>query len=185
MNRRVSGGRLEEPADRAVELVGVAARKIGARRAVVRHEQRVADEDRVADPVADVGGRVPGRVEDLDLEPAERELLAVGEQLVEVATVGVKVGGVEDRAEDPLHVLDVLADADPRAGLGLDVRRAREMIGVGVGLERPVEGDASVARSLQDRFHRAGVDLAGILIVVEHGIDHGAALRRRYPRPDS
>ena len=59
----------------------IAAGKVGARRAVVRHEQRVADEDRIVDLVGDVGRRVPGRVENLDVEFADLEAFAVPEEM--------------------------------------------------------------------------------------------------------
>jgi hypothetical protein len=41
--------------------------------------------------------------------------------MIEVAAVGFQIGGVEDRAENALHILDVLADADPGAGFRLDI----------------------------------------------------------------
>ena len=88
MKSRVSGGSDSNAADRAVERVRVAAGEIGARRAVVGHEQRVADEHGVADPVGDVGRRMAGRVDHLGLELADLEALAVLEQMVEVAAVG-------------------------------------------------------------------------------------------------
>jgi hypothetical protein len=47
------------------------------------------------------------------------------------------IGGVKDRPEDLLDVLDVFADADLRAGLGPDVRRSGQMVGMGVSLQRP------------------------------------------------
>ena len=51
-------GERQQPLDRAIELVRVAARKIGARGAVIRHEQRVADKDGIIDLVADVRRRM-------------------------------------------------------------------------------------------------------------------------------
>ena len=57
-----------QPLDRAVELVRVAAGEIGARRAVVRHEQRVADKYRVLDLVGNVRRRVAGRVQNLGVQ---------------------------------------------------------------------------------------------------------------------
>ena len=66
----------------------------------------------------------PGVCRDLDDELADAERLAVREQAVKIAAVGPQVFGVEHRPEDSLHVLDVLTDADPRTGLGFDVRRA-------------------------------------------------------------
>ena len=111
-------GQPQQPLDRSIELTGVTARKIGARGAVVGHEQRVADEHGIADLVRQVRRRVARRVQDLDDEFANAERLAVGEQAVEIAAIGLQVFGIEYGAEDPLHVLDVLADADPRAGPG-------------------------------------------------------------------
>ena len=168
-----------QPLDRAIELVRVAAGKIGARRAVIRHEQRVADEHRILDLVGDVRRRVPGRVEDLDLELADLEALAILEQMIEVAAVRLQIGGVEDRPEDALHVLDVFADADLGAGLRLDVGRAGQVVGMGVGLQRPLDRAAGLLGGLQHGLDRAGVDLAGLVIVVEHRIDHGGLLGRR------
>ena len=57
--------------DRAIERARIAAGKIGARGAVVGHEQRVADKDIVADLVADAGRRVARRVHHFDRQPAD------------------------------------------------------------------------------------------------------------------
>ena len=57
--------------------MGVAAGEIGARRAEIGHEQRVADERRILDLVGDVGGGVARRVDHLDIEFADLEALAV------------------------------------------------------------------------------------------------------------
>lgn len=97
----------------------VAAGEIRTRGAEIGHEQRVADEDMVADAIADIGRRVAGRVEHLDGEIADVEGFPVGKEAIEIAAIGFQVRGIEDRTEDFLHVLDVLADADPRAGLRL------------------------------------------------------------------
>ena len=95
-------------------------------------------------------------------------------------SVALKIG-----PEDALHVLDVLADADLRAGLRLDVGRAGEVVGMGVGFEHPFDRVAGLLGGLQDRLDRARVDLARIVIVVEHRIDHRSLLGRRDRRPDS
>ena len=50
--------------------------------------------------------------------------------------------GIEDGAEDLLHLADVLADADLRAGLQLDVGRAGQVVGVGMGLQHPLDREA-------------------------------------------
>ena len=114
----------QQLADGAVENAGVATGKVGPRRAVVGHEQRVAHEHRILDLVGDVCRRVARRMKDLDVEISKLEALAVGKEVVELAAVALHVGGVEHRAEDLLHVADMLADADLGAGLELDVGRA-------------------------------------------------------------
>ncbi|MNS76902.1 hypothetical protein D3C72_1104600 [compost metagenome] len=73
--------------DRAVQGSRVAARKVAARCAVVGHEQGVADEDGVTDPVADAGGGMARRVQDLDLQVPQKETVAVSEGLVKDAGV--------------------------------------------------------------------------------------------------
>ena len=88
-------------------------------------------------------------MEDLDFEISELEAFAIGEEVVELAAVALHVGGVEHRAEDLLHVADMLADADLGAGLELHIGRAGQMIGMGVRLEHPI--DRSVPRRPQRR----------------------------------
>jgi hypothetical protein len=61
---------------------------------------------------------------------------------------------------------------DLRASLRLDVGRARQVVGVRVGLQRPFDGVAQFGGGAQQRVHRAGIDLAAAGIVVEHRIDH-------------
>src|SRR5207247_1752896 len=51
----------EDSPDGPVQLARIAARKVGARRAIIGHEQGVADEHRVADSVANASRRVAGR----------------------------------------------------------------------------------------------------------------------------
>jgi hypothetical protein len=80
---------------------------------------------------------VAGHVQHLDGQLAEGKRLAVAEQPVEVAAVGLHVLRIEDRAEDALHVADVLADADARAGARLDEGRGGQVVGMGVGFQHP------------------------------------------------
>ena len=114
------------------------------------------------------------------------KLLAVAEQAVEVAAIRLQVGGVEDRPEDALHLLDVLADADLGAGLRLDVGRAGQMVGVGMGFQRPCRPCKPPSLGgREDRLDRADVDRAGL---VDRSRAPGRSRRRgRSPdrRPDS
>ena len=148
----------EQPLDRTIELRGVAARKIGARGAVVRHEQRIADEHRIADLVANIGRRMTGRVHHLDGKLTDAERLAIGKQVVEVTAIRAQIFGVEHRAENPLHVLDVLADPDPGTGFGFDIGRAGQVVRMRVGLQRPFDRQPLLSRGGKNGFHRTHVD---------------------------
>jgi hypothetical protein len=91
--------------------------------------------------------------------------------VIEVAAVGFQIGGVEDRPENALHILNVLADADLGPGFRLHIGRAGQVVGMSVGLERPGDAIAFVLGEAQHRLDRAGIDFAGARIVVEHRID--------------
>ena len=75
------------------------------------------------------------RVDHLAVDRADLEALAVLEQMIEFRAVARDVHRVEHGPEDPLHVLDVLADRDRGAGFQFDVRRARQMIGMHMRLQ--------------------------------------------------
>ena len=114
---------------------------------------------------------------DFDVERANPKMLAVREQPVEVAAVGLQILHGEQRPKDPLNVADMLANRDLRARLGFDVRRPRKMIRMGVSLERPVDGPTFQTRRFENPLHRTNVDLARGVLVVENGINDGGALR--------
>jgi hypothetical protein len=163
------------------ELARVAAREIGAGGAVVVHENGVADKDVLPDPVGDVGRGVAGQMHHLELEAAEREALAVPEQPVEVGAFRFQVSGVEDRPEDALHLLDVLADADRRAGLRFDVGRRRQVVGMDMRLQHPADGDTLLLGRLKHAVGESGVGGAGRVVPVGHRVDDGGLLRGRIP----
>jgi hypothetical protein len=113
------------------------------------------NEGGVADHIGHTVRRVAWCVQDDRVEFADREALAVNEQMVELAAVALEFGpGIEDLAEDVLNDTDVLADAERAAEPFLDVGRGREVVRVDVGLEDPFdlepllldEGDELVRR---------------------------------------
>src|SRR3546814_1235481 len=73
-----------------------------------------------------------------------------------------------DWAEDLLHVTDMLANADQRAGLCLDIGGGREMVGMGVGFQHHGDAPALVLRHRQYPVGRAGIDLAAGQVEIEH-----------------
>ena len=145
-------GQRQHPLDRVVERARIAAGEVGAGRAAVGHEQRVADEGRVADHVRHAGGRVAGRVQRVRRHGADRVAVAVLEQAVELRAVALELGAlVEDLAEGLLHDGDPGADADLAAELLLDVGRGRQVVGVDMGLDQPLEPQAALADAGDDR----------------------------------
>src|SRR5215213_9202673 len=72
-------GQLREPPDRSIELARAATREIATRRAIVRHEHRIADKCRVTDHISNVGRRVAGNMENGGLYCSYGETVAVSE----------------------------------------------------------------------------------------------------------
>src|SRR3546814_2473892 len=90
------------------------------------HEERVAYEGGIADDVGRAGGGMARRVHHAGFEGADREGLAVLEQLVELAPVRSEARfRVEDLLEHALHDVDAGADGGAAAELCLDRNSTR------------------------------------------------------------
>ena len=77
--------------------------------------------------------------------------------MVELRAVGVEgLLEVEEVLEQPLHVGDVLADADPAAELLAQVGGGAQMVGMGVGLEDPVDREIMLADEGDDLVGELG-----------------------------
>ena len=100
-----------------------------------------------------------------------REALAVVERAGRTRAVAGDVLEVEDRAEAPLHVGDMLADPHLGPGARLQVGRRRKVVGVGVGLEHPVEGQPFRRGGRENPVRRRSGGLAGAVVEVEHRVD--------------
>ena len=166
----------EQSPHRAVELARVAAGKIGACGADIRHEHRIADEYRVTDEIGHVGRRVARHMQGFRLQSADAELLAVRKQVVELAAVGQETAlQVEQFLEHRLHLADMPADGNAPAQLLLDVARAGQVVGMGMGLEDPVELQALAADVVDHPVGRSRGRPPRLEIVVQHRIDHRGA----------
>ena len=120
-----------------------------------------------------------GRVHDLEFQSAKPEFLAIGEQMVELHAGARHVGRIEQIAEHFLHFADVRADADLRAGLGLQVGCGREMVGMGVGLEDPFDRQPVCVGGLQHGLGGFVRGLPRLVVEIHHRIDDGRLFRRR------
>jgi len=90
------------------------------------------------------------------LDVSKLEALAVLEQMVELAAVAYDIGRVEHGPEDLLYLADMLADPDLGAGLALDIGRARQMVGMGVGLQHPIDRQSKCFCLIEDDVGRLG-----------------------------
>ena len=171
----------EQPVDGTVQRACIAAREVRACGAIVGHEQRVADEHRLADAVRHAGRRMAGRVHHLDLQPADCDGLPVAEKTVEFAAVAADILQSEHGGERALHLGDARADADRGAGFFLQVRRCAEMVRVCVRLQHPVDGQALASGEAEQVIRRAVRHAAGAVVVVQHRIDDRGTARGRIP----
>src|SRR3546814_11648952 len=84
-----------------------------------------------------------GNMEHGNWQFANCETVAIGPETIEIRAITAKFGsGVEDVAEHSLNVPDMLADRDRAAEPFLDHSCCRQMIGMRVGLQKPVDRDA-------------------------------------------
>jgi hypothetical protein len=99
--------------------------------------------------------------------------LVVLEERVKLAAVGGEVlGEVKDGLEGLLDDLDALADGDLGGGVALlDVLRAGEVVGVGVGLEDVVEVEVLVVEEGDDGVGGLAPELGAGGLVVHDGVD--------------
>ena len=118
-----------------IELPSTPPGKIRPGRAIIRHEQRVANKNMGADLVDDTGRRMPGRMDDFNVERTKLDMFAIFEQQIKFAAVAGDIMRIENWTEDFLHLADMLANPDFCPCFQLDVRRARKMIRMGMGLQ--------------------------------------------------
>ena len=109
------GRQTQDAMDGLVQRGRVAAREVGPCGAIVRHEERIADEGRVIDHIGDAGRCMAGRMDDAYGQLAERERVAIVEQGIEGATVRADITCVEQGGEGRLDLGDARADADLRS----------------------------------------------------------------------
>jgi hypothetical protein len=118
--------------------------------------------------------RVPGRRR----ESADGKRLAIGKQLVELRAVAGKAGlQVVDALPQRLHAADMRPDAGAPTQLFAHARRRRQMIGMGVGLEHPV--DAHACGGGGDLLGNARRCAPGPGVEIQHRVDHRPYFRGR------
>src|SRR5690606_24288717 len=166
------GGQVEQAAQGAVEGGGGAAGEVGAGGGGVGGEQGVADEGGIADHVGDAVLGVAGGGDHAGVERADAELVAVGEQVVELAAVDREVRfEVEDLLEARLHAGDAAADGHLGAGLLAQPGGGGHVVGVGVGLEDPLGRQAVRVGGVEQPARRVVRDAGAGRLEVHHRVD--------------
>ena len=158
--------------DRVVQGFGASRGKVASTRTVVRHEHRVAREERISNLIGGARGGVPRRMDGFDRQAPDRKFFSIGDQLVELTAVGRKVfRQVEDIFEGFLNGRDEASNDDGGAQLFLQGMGARQMIGVRMRLQDCADFESLAVDKSQyivDRF-RGYTD--GQWIVVQYRID--------------
>jgi hypothetical protein len=112
-----------------------------------------------------------------DLQRADRKSFAIGKQLVELRAVAGEAGfEIVDLLPRRLDALDAGADAGAAAELLLEEGCRREMIGMAVRFENPV--DAQARRRDNDLLCVLGLGAAGSGVEIEDRVDHRAHFAR-------
>ncbi len=159
---------------RLVKHMRVSAREVAARRAVVGHEQSIADKGAVAHEISDAGGRVAGGMHHPGLQLANGKGLTVLEQMIEGRTVGGHGAVVEHLAEHFLHVLNVFANRDLAAEQLFEIGRGGEMVGMGMAFQQPVHREPLLAHVGGDLVGKVGFGATRGVIEVEHAVENCA-----------
>jgi hypothetical protein len=116
-----------------------------------------------------------------DRRLAQVQHVAVGDQPAEGGAVGDHVHGLEQGGEVRLDLADMGADDHGGAGRAADMVGGRQVVGVRVGLQHVLEGQAQVLRGGQDGVSGAGGHLGRGRRVVEHRVNDGGDLGRVVP----
>jgi len=162
---------------RPVQHVGVAPGEIAARGPAVGHEQAVADKDRVANEVGHAVIGVPGRGDDATLQRPDTEGFVVAEQVIELPPVRCEVLlQVQQFLEGRLDLADAPAYGNFPAELPLEKGRGAQVVRMGVGLEDPVELQATVPDECGHLPDGPGSGPSRVGVEIERRVDDGRGL---------
>ena len=120
-----------------------------------------------------------GRMHCVSCHGPDLVALAVAEQPVELRTIALELGAfVEDLAEGVLYDGDILTDPEFSSKLILDKGSCRQMIGMNVGLDDPLELEPAVPDMRNDPVGALVGDAAGRIVDIHHGVHDSARGRR-------
>ena len=109
------------------------------------------------------------------LQCAEWHVLAVGKQMIELTAItSHRRFGIEQCAKDLLHRLDVLTDTNLATEMFFQVRRGRQVIGMDMGFQYPLDRGTQFAHPGDQLVGAGGAGMTGLAVVIEHAVDQCA-----------
>ena len=119
-----------------------------------------------------------GHVHHRHFEIADLERVAISEQAVKIRSVPLKFGsGVEQFAEYVLYRHDMFANGNLAAELFLQIGRSRQMVGMGMGFEKPLDRQALFLNIGNHLVGGLEGGPAGSRVEIEYAVDYGRAFR--------
>ena len=161
---------------RVVKAGRVATGKITTGRSIGRGKQRVADKNGIFDQVADAVGGVPGRFDYPDGQRADFERVSLGQQAVELAAIGRHARHVEHSGKRLLHLTDSVTTGNAGPAALPDQVRRRQVIGMGMRFQHPVDAAVHVFGGLQHRIDEGGVGQSADRIIYPYRVDNSGDL---------
>src|SRR5690554_6651474 len=120
---------------------------------------------------------MPRRVQYSAFQSADLELVTLFKQTVKLAAVTGKLSaGIERLAEGVLHYGDHGTDTCFATQCLMQIGSRREVIGVNVGFQYPLDLQAVVFNVGDNVIGRAHIGTAAGVVEVEYGVDNGAGL---------
>ena len=122
---------------------------------------------------------MPRGVQHADQKFAQRQRVAGLDQHIEIAAVGGKIIGFEQRREHRLHRRDPGADHQLRPGQPADMVPRRQMVGMGMGFQHIAQIEPEFGDARQHGAGRSRRQPRALGFEIEHRVDDrgGAACR--------
>ncbi len=123
---------------------------------------------------------MPRRMQHAAFKPSDRQAVALFQQAIELAaiTCEARLGG-EDIGKDVLHFAYARPDRQLAIQLAFQVGGRRQVVGVDVGFEDPLDIQPLFFDIGDDLIGRGRVGVTRGIVEIQHAIDDGGLVRHR------
>ncbi len=155
--------------------MSITPRKITTGRSQIGHEQGVAHEHRVAHLVSHARRGVAGHVDRLGLQVPNGKRHPFFDKVIELASIQAKLRfKVEYFLEHTLHSGNVRADGYFSTQARAHIRRSRQVIGMGMGFQNPLNRQIHFLHESNDLIGGGRRRSPRFWIVIQHRINYCA-----------